>query len=230
MSLGPGTRNDLSRFRDDVKGGKRRRYMFDNHLSTMAKYRKLYDDINLLYKPKRHRQRTVDLLIGPTRSGKTRAVYDLWDDDSESFYEIPITSGAIWYDGYDGEKNILFDEFKGEMRLNNLLKIIDGYFVRKVPTKGSHCWWNPEVIAITTNHHPVTWYKWTGREESYRALCSRFSSVTIFSKEKEPTAVPDLHCNEFHPYWTEAFEEMEFSHNTCHPECATELYCKYRTK
>lgn len=43
-----------------------------------------------------------------------------------------------------------------------------------MPVKGTHCWFNPEVIYITTNLHPRDWYKWTGREEQEVALRERF--------------------------------------------------------
>lgn len=44
------------------------------------------------------------------------------------------------------------------MPLDALLKLIDDHYCRGAPTKGSHAWFNPKTIYITSNLHPKDWY------------------------------------------------------------------------
>lgn len=69
------------------------------------------------------------------------------------------------------------------MPLNSLLKLIDRY-VRQVPIKGGHCWWNPDIIITTANKGPMKWYKFEpteqypeGRKDKEIALRRRFDII-----------------------------------------------------
>ncbi len=83
---------------------------------------------------------------------------------------------------YDGHKVVLLDDFAGassHMTLTFLLRLLDRYPVM-VPTKGSHTWWHPDHIYVTTNILPALWYKWENRGEHYRALARRFHKVILY--------------------------------------------------
>ncbi len=185
-----GKRNDLVAFKEDVQAGKRKRELVDDHLSVMARYPKLYDLIN--YKrPEREEPVDVTLLIGPTGLGKTRYVYDRYKDDEELYIQ-PLSNGTTWWDSYDGHKYVLMDDFAGaasHMTLTCLLKLLDRY-PSLVPTKGSHTWFFPTHIYVTTNILPRDWYKWEKRGEQYKALARRFTHTLLFSEEEEMNEAP----------------------------------------
>jgi len=180
-----GARSDLIAFKDDIQQGKRKRDLIEDHLTVIAKYPKLYDTIN--YKrPKRTEELKVILLIGPTGLGKTRFVMEHHADDDD-FYIAPLSNGTMWYDTFDGHKSVMLDDFAGaasHMTLTSLLRLLDRYPVL-VPTKGSHTWWLPNCIYVTTNILPALWYKWENRAEQYKALARRFTTVLLFHQPEE---------------------------------------------
>ncbi len=180
-----GKRNDLVAFRDAIKDGKRKRDLLEDHLTVLAKYPKLYDTLNC-DRPERDIPVDVTLLIGPTGLGKTRYVYDKYKGDQDLYIQ-PLSNGTTWWDNYDGHKYVLIDDFAGKashMHLTCLLKLIDRY-ASQVPTKGSHCWFFPTHIYVTTNILPRDWYEWDNRPGQYKALARRFTRVLVFSEGHE---------------------------------------------
>lgn len=131
----------------------------------------------------------VTLLLGPPGCGKTRSVRD-----AEPFDELwvsPPSSGMKWFDDYQGQSAALFDDFDGkasQVPLMTTLSILDRYAIR-VPVKGSHTWWLPKRVYITSNVHPRNWYDWHSREHQYPALIRRFTHVVTWPFE-EPLAAP----------------------------------------
>jgi len=63
------------------------------------------------------------------------------------------------------------------MPLTSALKILDQFYVRMAPVKGSFTWWNPRIIIVTSNSHPSTWYDYSKRQEKEAALRRRFTKV-----------------------------------------------------
>lgn len=128
-------------------------------------------------KPNRTTDLEVVLLFGPPGSGKTRMVYH----DSPDVYAIPIGK-QLWFDGYRGEKHVLIDDFSGNMRLVDTLRLLDRYPIQ-VPIKGGHVWWCPDKIYLTCNVHPLDWYDYTKRKDSYQALTRRIHRVIQFHED-----------------------------------------------
>lgn len=178
----PGKRNDLKAFMEEVRSGeKRKRDLVEDHYGTIARYPKFYDTLTLMHRPTRTVDLEVILHIGDTGLGKTRVVMDAHAEDQD-FYIAPLSNGTPWYDHYDQHRTVLLDDFSGassHMSLVTLLRLLDRYPVM-VPTKGSHTWWLPNRIYVTTNLLPKEWYKWENRGEHYRALARRFTKVVMF--------------------------------------------------
>lgn len=124
---------------------------------------------------------------GPTGTGKTRTAIE-WDEHA---YMPPLQhGGSLWFDGYEGEKTAIFDEFKGQIPLDTFLRLIDVYRC-KVPVKQSHAWWNPCTILITSNFSPDDWYDWTGRHEQREAMWRRFTrGVWYLTKDQTTLTKP----------------------------------------
>lgn len=60
-------------------------------------------------------------LYGPTGVGKTRYVME----EEKSVYMYPYD--GRWWDSYQGEECILFDDFRGQVPMNELLRLCDRY-------------------------------------------------------------------------------------------------------
>lgn len=177
-------RNDLHTLRDAIIEGKTQRQIIadDDLVDTYGNHLRFHDRVRSLIKPAAHPEGVhVILLVGAPGTGKTRLAFERFP----KLFEIPISNGTLWLDGYDDHETVLFDDFMGrgsKMGLDNTLKFLDRY-VRNVPIKGSHVWYRPKTIIVTSNYHPRHWYEWKGREESFEALCRRFHEVIVFESD-----------------------------------------------
>lgn len=181
VGSGAGERTDITALRDAIVRGSTQKEIIENDelVETFAKYMRFHDRVKSLYKPPaRENGVHLILLVGAPGTGKTRRAFEQYPD----LFEIPISNGTMWMDGYDDQPHVLFDDFMGKgskMTLDNTLKFFDRY-VRQVPIKGAYVWYRPEVIIVTTNYHPRYWYEWKGREESWKALKRRIHEIWWF--------------------------------------------------
>lgn len=195
-----GKRKELPEFAELVKGGATKRQLIDSHPSVIARYRSFYDDVKILHVPTRTPPKTL-LLVGPTGTGKSTSARGL--ANPEDTFVVPKTQHG-WFDGYDAQDVVIFDDFKGNIPLLRLLELLDPWPV-KVEVKGSFVWFTGSKIILTSNYHPKEWYDWTGRAESFSALCRRIHGVfeytsyreyinhdTMWSPDCDTTSVPYL--------------------------------------
>lgn len=92
----------------------------------------------------------VILLWGGAGTGKTRIAYqydpNLWSCPSPTLE---------WFDGYNGQETVLFDDFIGEgVNGGTLLRILDRYPI-VVPVKGGFVVFRPRTIFLTANVAPL---------------------------------------------------------------------------
>ncbi len=176
-----GKRTDIEGFKGAVMRGDRLRDLLDDHWGVIARYPKFYQTLTFLRRPIRTVDLKVHLLIGPTGTGKTRFVEELYGN-TQDFYVGALNNGTMWFDGYDGQGTVLLDDFSGaasHFPLCSLLRLLDRYPIL-VPTKGGHTWWMPDAVFVTTNILPSLWYKWENRGEQYKALARRFHKVSEY--------------------------------------------------
>lgn len=93
---------------------------------------------------------------GPTGSGKTRMAYDQMKELDEPYY-VWTPARDNWFDGYAGEKNVIFDEFRGQIPLGILLTILDRYEC-PLQYKGGTTEFVGMNIILTSPKHPESWY------------------------------------------------------------------------
>ena len=92
------------------------------------------------------------VLVGSTGSGKTRWCYENYPQLFKmSCFDPP------WFDGYEGEDTILFDDFYGGIKHSQMLQLLDGY-PQRLPVKGGFVQKRWKTVLITSNKHPQTWY------------------------------------------------------------------------
>ena len=144
-----GERIDLDAFRDAILEGKRASTLWMEFTREMAKYPRMYASIKSTMRPVRTTELEVTLIHGRTGIGKTRLVYQCWENNDE-FFRWPCPNTAVWFDGYDGHKLCLLDDFAGKaskMSLTMLLQVLDRYPLM-LPIKGSFIWWMPDQIGM----------------------------------------------------------------------------------
>lgn len=97
-------------------------------------------------------QRTIFVFWGKTGVGKSRRA---WDEASlEAYPKDPRTK---FWDGYQGQTNVVIDEFRGGVDIGHVLRWFDRYPVI-VEVKGSSVPLKATTIWITSNLHPRFWY------------------------------------------------------------------------
>ncbi len=183
-SRGRGSRNDLIGYRDAIVAGKRKRDLLFDMPVELCKYTRFYTTVREQIRPRRTNKLCVILALGQPGTGKTRFAYDHWSN-SMSFFELPMCSSRIWFDGLDGHRLILLDDFDGrfsKMSLTFLLRLLDRYPSR-VEVKGAFAWWMPDMVYITSNITPDQWYNFHGRVDQVSALRRRIHYILDFDQK-----------------------------------------------
>lgn len=171
-----GKRNDIIALRDAImKGKKDFDIIKDNELVLpYAKYMKFAEKVKSVVareESKKFRKVVTTILIGPAGTGKTRYIFDNFKHDD--IYKLDRPDGPIWFDGYEGQKVLLLDDFYGWIKYSFLLNLLDGYTLR-LNIKGGTTYALWEYVFITSNKHIEKWYVDKGRTP---ALDRRITSV-----------------------------------------------------
>jgi len=167
----PGKRTDLEALKADIDGGMSIAELWEEHHGTMSRYYKSQRVYMMRTRaPPVWKKVTVNVYWGDAGVGKTRRAYE---EDPDLFRVI---NDGKWWDGYIGQKTILFDEFYGNMKYGTLLRYLDGYR-EMLPIKGGFTWKNWDTVIITSNKPPEEWYR-MGMTD---ALKRRISVVRVLS-------------------------------------------------
>lgn len=169
---------EFNYIRDDIQDGAGMVDVVNEHFSTFIRYsRGVQAAFDMLQTPQIRKDLKVCVKWGPTGVGKTRSVYE-----SHPIGDIWSYTGNGWFDGYHGQPVALFDDFSGgEFKINVLLRILDIYPFY-APVKGSHVWFQPSIIYITSNLSPEEWYE-KARPCHVRALMRRLTDVVEYPIE-----------------------------------------------
>lgn len=151
-----GERQDLINYVADIKGGKLEGELWDSdHTAVWAKYQHVYPRVRAQMAAQvknNFRKLDVKVLFGPPGTGKTSSIVE---DYPDIYFAQP---DLRWWPQYDGQDVILIDDFYGQCRPSWLLRILDGYQLQ-VEYKGGHTYARWTKVFITSNVHPVEWYK-----------------------------------------------------------------------
>lgn len=97
---------------------------------------------------------------GPSGCGKTYSAINYWGFDGD-YYKLDcsgVKGGNLWFDGYDGQRTLILDDFDSDVCSVSFLKnLLDCYKLR-LPIKGGHCWAAWTTVIITSNQHPADWW------------------------------------------------------------------------
>jgi hypothetical protein len=174
VSRGRGSRSDLDSLRDDLANGRSLREISNDHFASFLRYRRSINSYRALHATPRNWKVSVVVYWGGTGLGKTSAVYENAPEGSVFTYP-----GSGWFDGYDQEPIVLFDDFSGaEFKLPYLLKLLDRYPMR-VPIKGDFVNWAPREVYLTSNLDPRDWFP-RAHAEHVAALFRRITNIVHF--------------------------------------------------
>lgn len=174
LPKGKGNRSDIQQVQARILEGASRADIRDEFFAIYSRYPKAIDQYIMDVAPVRDWVTDVNVFWGKTGRGKTRAVFEFIEKA-----QIYVHPGESWFDGYTGQKVVLFDDFSGsEFKLSYLLKLLDRYPMR-VPVKGGYANWVPRHVFITSNKDPDLWYE-NAFEEHRNALKRRITLIRKF--------------------------------------------------
>lgn len=146
----------------------------DHSIAWAHSYRGLTSLAYMLRPSPDWREITTTVLWGKTGTGKTRTAFESTGSAPKPYF---VVMPATWWDGYEGQDSVIFDDFYGQIRLSDMLRYLDGYPLQ-LPVKGgfTHAQWTK--VWITSNCEPSEWWKGSGVPEDAReALMRRINEV-----------------------------------------------------
>jgi len=156
-----GARTDLVQIQAMLDTGVAESEVAEEHFASWCQYRRSFEAYRRLKRTRLRSWKTHVIWIhGPTGTGKT---YRALAEGARLYLETPwiaFDNTGTWFDGYRGEKVVVFDDFRGECLLAFMLRLLDRYPM-SVPVKGDSVNWQPRIIYITSNLSPRQCYQST---------------------------------------------------------------------
>ncbi len=144
-----GKRTDLDNLKIILDRGGNMEDIASENFQSFIQYNRGFQEYKKLVDKrlrKGFRKVTVIHVHGDTGTGKTRKAME---DTENNVYKIQ-GKALQWWDGYEGEKTLLIDEYDNDISLTELLGILDGYQLR-LSIKGSFTYANWTKVYITSN-------------------------------------------------------------------------------
>jgi len=158
--MGQGSRNDINEIYEYLKEGMSSSEIRDINPGMHAKYWKWIERTENDFKRKECNKFvgvTVDVMYGKAGTGKTS--YVMQKHGSENVYKLEKGNGDnLWFDGYNGQKVLIIDDFYGWIKYSKMLNLLDGYKMM-LEVKGGVTYSNWEHVYVTSNDAPDKWYK-----------------------------------------------------------------------
>lgn len=126
-------------------------------------------------------------IIGPTGIGKSHFVWSAMLGSGMDSYVLPYpssTSHAVFWPGYNGQKILFLDEYRGQLPLSDFLKVTDKYPVQVRTDTTAFRWLQVTHIFITCNDPPDWWYP-AASEASKAALLRRCGRIETCSSRED---------------------------------------------
>lgn len=177
-----GSRSDLKRVKRDLDDGKTVIEIAKGDVNGFGVFLKYHAGLtmyaNALKERRTNQVMDVKLWYGATGTGKTRGVYKLFRPE-EVYVVTRPTNGSLYYDGYEGQKCILFDDFYGWAPLSHMLNLLDRYQMKlKIHGGFVDLLASTTTIIITSNYEFNRLYEWDKFNEEIRKAFKRRISET----------------------------------------------------
>jgi len=166
-----GQRTDLETVARLVQDGASMTDVAEEYPVMIIKYHKGIQVLRNLVHEKRSWVTELHIYTGATGTGKTRTAFELCENPF-------MKPSGDWWDGYDGNEDVIIDDFACNMPITELLRLADRYPMQ-VPIKGNFVQFVAKRIFITSNIPFENWYS-CAREEHVEALKRRVTNFRTF--------------------------------------------------
>lgn len=161
-----GSRSDLLEVQGRLDAGESMSSIAENHFGSFVRYHRGFSAYKLLRCAKRTWQTQCICIVGPPGCGKTHLVAEMYP---EAFWVSQPNGGTLWFDGYDGQETVVFDEFYGWVQRSLMQRLIDRSPLT-VPVKGAMVPFLCKTLIMISNQHPNRWWPNLGLGAMYRRL------------------------------------------------------------
>ena len=204
-----GARNDLADLYDMIKSGMSTFEILENAPQYITQFERI-DKIRQTLLEERYknewRNLEVTYIWGLTGSGKTRSVMEKYG--YPNVYRV--TDYDHPFDSYKGQDVVVFEEFRSSLRIDDMLKYLDGYPV-ELPAR----YFNKTVcfhkVFIITNIDIRNQYKNVQEEQptTWHAFLRRIHSVQVFTGSEVVEYPTFQYLKEYFPIFSNPFDNPE---------------------
>lgn len=173
---GRGKRRDLDELADAVRGGATDRELARDRGGQFIRFFRGIRELRQAFGLRDNRGVSVQVYIGKTGVGKTWRCYEEEAYHGGEIYRPVVTEQKVWFDGYQGEKGILFDDWVGTGSVAWFLQVLDIYPLC-VEVKGGIVQAKWERVYITSNLDIPNWWQGQWSPGHYQALSRRLTRV-----------------------------------------------------
>ncbi len=174
----PGERVDLKKVRDEILDGRSVDDLTMDNPMAYHQYGRTMERIEDIAMRKRFRTEMTQGIWywGTTGVGKSHKAMEGFDPDTH--YIVPYDNG--WWDGYKGQKTVIFNEFRGGVAFAEMLDLVDKW-PKTVARRGREpVPFLAKTVIVTSSKHPAEVYKNVCEEgDSLDQLTRRFKIVRL---------------------------------------------------
>lgn len=123
-----------------------------------------------LMKAPKTREVQVTILYGATGVGKSHWAHSLCSDQEDPYTMFHYNGDTLWFDGYDNQKVIIFDEWNAQIPITEMNRICDKWrYQARIKGGSTPAMW--DHVVLCTNFMGWTW--WTSAPEGVRKAFQR---------------------------------------------------------
>ncbi len=123
----------------------------------------------------------ISIFIGDSGFGKSTTAERLYPN---AYHGEWPTGGRWWWPDYRGQETIIFDEFRHQIKYDQMLKLFDIHPMG-VEYKGGNTQNISKKIIVTTIHDPVEWYKGVQDKQELQRRIREYATIYDFNGEGE---------------------------------------------
>lgn len=175
---GQGYRSDLLQVQQKIQAGEPLETIADENFALWCQYGRAFEKYSSM-KQKGRSLKMVWGFIGMAGTGKTSLALKILTEETGGVPYIYREKPGDWWNGYNGQRGVIMDDFKGKFDGNQFLGLLDPVVTKMdLMIKGGSIPCAVTHVIFTSNHSPWTWYP--SDTVTIGALLRRFNAWWIF--------------------------------------------------
>lgn len=172
-----GKRTDLDAIKDDIMRGKKVDDIVLEQPMIYHQYGRTLNKIEDLTMRKNYRKEMTKGIwyYGPTGVGKSHIAFEGFTP--ETHYVLPNDNG--WWDAYTQQDTVIINDFRGEIRYNELLNLVDKWPFTVKRRNREPMPFTSKLVIITSSLKPEDVYHNRNDEDKIEQLLRRFDVIEV---------------------------------------------------